>query len=59
MYKAFLSKHKAGIAILAFTFALVPTIAPWSGLVGTAFATMSTTPVNLHLITGGNSVAVL
>ncbi|MDN5274676.1 MAG: hypothetical protein JWP06_577 [Candidatus Saccharibacteria bacterium] len=52
-------KHKAGIAVLAFAFAIVSTLSPWLGMAGTAFAAAPTMPVNLRLLTGGNSVAVL
>jgi hypothetical protein len=42
---------------LAFAFSTVG--APWLGLAGTASAVAPTTPVNVRLLTGGNSVAVL
>lgn len=52
-------KHKAGTAVLALAFAVVSVATPWLGLAGTAYAVAPTTPVNVRLMTGGNSVAVL
>jgi hypothetical protein len=52
-------KHKIGLLTLAFVFAVVSTVSPWFGLTDTASAVAPTTPVNVRLLTGGNSVAVL
>jgi hypothetical protein len=52
-------KRKAGAISMALVFALTATVAPLFGLTGKAFAVAPTTPVNVRLLTGGNSVAVL